>query len=78
MEKVVEVTRKRFGLGEEIGSSILESLIRNADYSQWGLANAFTNAANSDDIPYDTSSELEVIGGKIIELSPSEWKTISS
>jgi len=79
VEKVVEVTKKRFGLGDEIGASILESLIRNSDFTKWGLANAVTDTANSSEIgSYDKSSELERIGGKIIELDRKEWEVLAS
>jgi hypothetical protein len=78
VENVVEVTRKRFGIGEEVGSSILESLIRSSDFTQWGLANAVTNTANSPEVgSYDKSSELERIGGRIIELDPKEWQVLA-
>lgn len=79
VEKVVEITRKRFGIGEEMGSTILESLIRNSDYTKWGLANAITDTANSPEVgSYDRSSELERIGGKIIELNPKDWEVLAS
>jgi hypothetical protein len=79
VENVVEVTRKRFGIGEEIGSTILESLVRSSDFTQWGLANAITDTANSPEVgSYDRSSELERIGGKIIELNPKEWEVLAS
>lgn len=79
IESVIETTKKRFGLGDQVGSSILETLIRSADYTQWGMANAVTNIANSDQVgAYETSSQLEEVGGKIIALNASEWKTLAA
>lgn len=75
--KVVEVTAKQFSLGQSQQDSILTYLIQGGDLSQWGLANAITRASQ-DEASYDTATDLEVVGGKIIELSPRDWKVISS
>lgn len=76
IEAVVEVTAKRFGLGEEERSSVLKHLIRGDMMSAWGLANAITRAAQ-DVESYDRSQELETIGGNVIELPRHAWKEIA-
>jgi hypothetical protein len=76
-EKVVEVTARRFGLNDGERSSILTHLIRGRDMSSWGLANAITRAAQ-DVEGYDRATELESLGGTVIELAPSEWKVIAT
>lgn len=55
---------------------ILEALIRGADYTQWGMANAITQQAHAAE-DYDTSVELEQLGGQVITLDPSQWQRIA-
>jgi hypothetical protein len=73
---VVELTAKKFNFNEEESNSILGHLIKGANLTKWGLAEAITRAAQ--DLPsYDRSTELESIGGQVIELAPSEWKVLA-
>lgn len=78
VEGVVEVTRKQFGLSEATGGNILENLIRDGDLSRWGLANAITAIANSDVVDYEEATELEGIGGRVIELPKQDWSRITA
>lgn len=74
--EVVEVTANKFAMPEAHKHSILTHLIHGGDLSQWGLVNAVTRTAN--DMPqYEVATELERTGGKILELSPQEWRVIS-
>jgi hypothetical protein len=75
--KVVEVTAKRFGFNDDLRSSVLKHLIEGGDLSKYGLANAVTSAAN-EAADYDRASELETLGGRIIELPKHQWKQIST
>ena len=72
--KVVEFTAKRFNLNEGEQSSVMRHLINGGDLSVWGLANAVTAAAKGDELSYDRASELEALGGDIIELPKSAWR----
>ena len=65
--EVVNVTAKRFGLSDGLRSNVLRHLIEGGDLSKFGLANAVTSAANEVD-DYDRASDLEKLGGQIIEL----------
>lgn len=73
--KVVEVTAKKFGLSDGQRVSVLQHLIRGGDLSKFGLANAVTSAANEQE-DYDAATDLEALGGKIIELPKTEWAVI--
>ena len=78
-EKAVEVvnfTRKKFGLTEGEGNSILRHLIEGGDLTGYGLFNAVTRSAQ-DHESYDRASELEVLGGKLIELPKSQWQELA-
>jgi len=74
--KSVEVVQRKFGFNDEERTGVLTHLIQGGDLSKYGLSNAITRL--SQDVgDYDRASEMERIGGEVIELQPSEWKTIS-
>lgn len=77
VEETVENITKHLTLTKEEGTSVLENLVRDGDYSQWGLANAVTRTAQ-DVSSYDRASDLEKFGGKVINLKPSEWQKIAA
>lgn len=73
--KVVEVAAKRFNLLDTERGSVLRHLIEGGDLSRYGLMNAITRSA--EDAPsYDRATELEVLGGQVIDLPTSAWKEI--
>lgn len=75
IDDTVKDVTKRFNLTQDEGESVLGHLIEGGDLSQWGLANAVTRLAH--DAPdYDRSVEIERIGGKVIDLPASEWKSV--
>lgn len=75
--KVVEFTAKKFGMNDTERGSVLKNLIQGADLSRYGLFNAVTRTA--EDLPnYDRASDFERFGGKIIDLSPADWKLVSN
>ena len=76
VQKVVELTQKQFQFSESETSGILKHLIEGGDLTQYGMANAITRTSQDVD-DYDRASQLERDGGKIIELSPRDWQSIS-
>jgi hypothetical protein len=64
-EQVVEVTAKRFHLSTTEGAGMLTHLRAGGDFSLWGLSSAVTRFAQ-DVGSYDRSTELERVGGQII------------
>lgn len=75
--KVIEVTAKHFGLNEGERSGILQHLIRGGDLTRYGLHAAITRQAE-DAGDYDRASQLEVIGGDLIDLDRSQWRTMAT
>ena len=74
---VVEVFGERFGLSKPERAGVLDHLIRGGDLSQYGLINAVTRF--SQDVPdYDRADELEVVGGKILELPREQWFALAA
>lgn len=74
--KAVEVLGKTLGLQQSEQDSVLESLIRGGDYSRWGALNAVTAIANTHE-SYDRATELETLGGKVLDLDPSQWQQVA-
>lgn len=77
VEKVIEVAADRFGLNENERSSVLRHLIEGGSLSQYGLHAAFTRAAQDVD-SYDRATEMEYMGGKIVELPRTEWAQLNA
>jgi hypothetical protein len=74
--KVVEVTAKKFSLAESEKNGVLASFLREGEYSRFGLVNAITYAAQ--EVPsYDRSTELERLGGQVLELPRKDWTVLS-
>lgn len=74
--QVVEVTRKKLGLGENLQNNLLKRLIEGQSFTRWGVMNAITRVAE-DQADYDAATELERVGGQVLELPASDWKAIS-
>ncbi len=74
--KAVELTVKKFSLTETEGTSILRHLIEGGDLTRYGLFNAVTRTAQDSD-SYDKATDLEYAGGKVIDLTASEWRDLA-
>lgn len=75
-QKVVEVANKKLGFNDSMSGSVMEHLIKGGDLSRWGLANAFTACANTEE-DYELATDLEKAGGEIITMNRKDWSTIS-
>ena len=69
----VQLAVKELELRESEGDSILETFIKDGDYSKWGLASAVTSVANNDDTTYERACELEDVGAQVLELNLNQW-----
>jgi hypothetical protein len=76
VNKVVELTAERFGLNEGEKTSVLNHLAAGGLLTQYGLHAAITRTA-ADVESYDRATELEYLGGKVIELPRAEWQTLA-
>ena len=74
--EVVVLAGKKFGLGETEQKGILGELIKSGNLSRYGLHAAVTRYS-SDVESYDRATELERLGGRIIDLSRNEWSSIT-
>ena len=74
--KSVEVLANRYALNEVERAGVLRHLIMAGELSAYGLVNAVTHYSQDVD-DYDRATEFEALGGKLIELAPSEWKELA-
>jgi hypothetical protein len=73
--KIVAAAGKMFGLTDVEQSSILKHLMMGGHGSKYGLHAAITRMS-ADVESYDRASELERMGGDVIELSRHEWTSL--
>jgi hypothetical protein len=72
----IEAIAKRHSLTEDEKGDVLRFLAQGGDMSQWGLVSAVTRAAQ-DVENYDRATELERIGGRILDLTSGEWQRVA-
>lgn len=74
--KVVEVVGQKIGLNVGEQQSVLELLLNGGNLSQYGVHAAITRTAQ-DVEDYDRATDLEYLGGKVIDLRPAEWRQLA-
>lgn len=72
----IEVLSNEFQLAENEKGSVLRHLIEGGDLSRFGLMNAVTRTAE-DAQSYDRATDLEAMGGRILELDNASWRRIA-
>lgn len=75
--EVIERVGRRFSFNEGERKSVLGELIRSGDLSRYGVHSAITRISQFDDVGYDRATELERIGGEVIELPRQDWLHIT-
>ncbi len=73
---VVEVVGTKLGLNGAEKNSVLELLLNGGNLSQYGVHAAITRTAQ-DVEDYDRATDLEYLGGKVIDLRPAEWRQLA-
>lgn len=76
VEAVMDVVAERFDLLDGERDSIFKHLIEGGSLTQYGLHAAITRAAQ-DVESYDRATELEYLGGKVVELPRTEWQLLA-
>ncbi len=74
--KAVERLSNRFTLADGERYGVLRHLIEGGDLSRYGLMNAVTRASQ-DVESYDRATELEMLGGQVIQLARTEWAELA-
>lgn len=70
--KTVELFASDQGLRQDEQNNILTHLLQGGDLTRYGLHAAVTRAS-SDSEDYDRATELESLGGKIIQMQANTW-----
>jgi hypothetical protein len=73
---VVEVAQKKFSLSDGEKNSVLQHLLTGGELNRFGLMNAITRTAQ-DVVSYDRATELEKLGGAVLELPKRDWALIA-
>ncbi|HBE80344.1 MAG TPA: DUF932 domain-containing protein [Firmicutes bacterium] len=77
LDTVIDKVVEKFDIREKERSGLLMQLVEGGDgLTQWGLANAITFLANTEQ-DYERSTELERIGGEVITLEPIQWQKLA-
>ena len=74
--EVVERVGEQFTINEHEKKSVLQHLIEGDDLTRYGLHAAITRTS-ADVEDYDRATELERVGGAVIDLKRGEWEVIS-
>lgn len=74
--EAVEFASKKLTLDETESKATLRHLLKTNDLSRHGLLQAITRTAE-DLVDYDRATELERIGGRVLELGKGEWRQIA-
>ncbi len=74
---VVEVVQEQYTLSEGEKEGVLMHLIKGGDLNQYALVNAITRTSQ-DVEDYDRATDLERIGGEVLELKGRNWNKIAS
>jgi Domain of unknown function (DUF932) len=75
--KAIEKTAEILKVSDTEQSSILRHLIEGGDLSQYGMMNAVTRTAE-DLTSYDRATELETMGGYILDMPQRQWNLIAT
>lgn len=73
---VIELVGKKFSFTEGERKGILGRLIEGADLTRYGLHAAITRHSQEEALAYDRATELERIGGDVIDLPAQDWKRL--
>lgn len=75
-QAVVDKTAKAVNLSGIEADSVLKHLAEGGDMSQWGLTNAVT-AMSQEVKDYDRATELERVGGSIMQYDDVQWDRLA-
>lgn len=76
-QPAVESICKELRLSDAESASVLESFIREGDYSQWGMSNAVTQLGNTTE-QYTRSCKVEEYGNNILQMNANQWLRVAN
>lgn len=76
--EVIERVGRKFALNEGERKGVLARLIEGGDLTRYGLHAAVTRHSQDQALEYDRSTELERIGGDIIDMPANDWNRLAA
>lgn len=70
----IELLQENYGVSEAEGNGILTHLTKGGDLSLWGLVNAVTAFAQDDSLSYERATDLERLGGKLLNAKSKDFE----
>lgn len=74
--EVIERVGRKLSLNEGERKGILGRLIADGDLTRYGLHSAITRYSQEDVIAYDRATEMERMGGDIIDMPANDWRQL--
>lgn len=74
--EVIERVGRKLSLTEGERKGVLAKLIEGADLTRYGVHAAITRYSQEPAVNYDRATELEKLGGEVIELTPRDWARV--
>jgi hypothetical protein len=74
--RAIELVGETLQLSAVERSGVLRNLIESGDLSRYSLMNAVTRFAQ-DTASYDRATEIEALGGRVLDLGKQEWNRIA-
>lgn len=74
--KAVEAVQKTLTLNDSQKGGVLRHLIEGGDLSRYGMVNAITRTSQ-DQEDYETATDMERMGGVVLELPKGDWAKIA-
>lgn len=74
-QAAVEVVVDWYGFNDDQQAQMLDNLIKGKDFTHWGIVNAVTAMAH-DEEDYDYATELQSIGGELLQLEKKDLRLL--
>lgn len=74
--EVVTRAARKLNLTEVERDGVLGMMLEGGDFTRYGLHAAVTRYSQDDAVGYDRATELEAVGGDVIDLAPSAWREL--
>ena len=75
--KVAENVGRTYHLSPKESGGLVNFLATGGDLTKYGMSNAVTRMSQEEYTSYDRATELEQLGGTIIDLAPSQWEVLN-
>ena len=75
-EATMKLVAQEWGLTETETAGCVEALLTRGDMSVFGVQAAITQYSQEAEVSYDRASDLEAIGGEVLEWSANRWDNL--